>query len=200
MRPVRGTPGERYLRETRRINTEGIADVLERADAIGWHPSVYFHGPGHELHRQRLGCIISVMTDPLTAKPTGAISRTYLNEGRKIGKAKTLGFPTGIIRLSEDANVLGGLFIAEGLETALTAMALGLRPIWATGSTGEMARFPILPGIEALTIVADHDAKGGGEKAARAVEAAWRGIGREVRIFRSEQIGDLNDAISETAK
>jgi hypothetical protein len=30
MRPLRGTPGERYLRDARQINTDTIADVLER--------------------------------------------------------------------------------------------------------------------------------------------------------------------------
>jgi hypothetical protein len=43
MRSVRDTHGERYLRETRRIDTEAIDDVLERIDALGWHPAVYFH-------------------------------------------------------------------------------------------------------------------------------------------------------------
>jgi hypothetical protein len=195
MRPVRGTPGEAYLRETRRVETDAIADVLERMDAIGWHPRVYFNQPGHPVHGQRLGCIIGVMTAPVTAGRTGAISRTYISEGHKVAKAKTLGGPSGIIRLSLDEDVLEGLHLAEGLETALTAMALGLRPIWATGSSGKMARFPLLNGIGTLTILADHDPKGAGEKAARAIEATWRSAGREVRIFRSDQLGDLNDAI-----
>lgn len=197
MRPIRGTPGERYLREERRIDTDAIADVLERTDAIGWHPAVYFHNEEHPLHGKRLGAIISVMTEAVTGQPTGAIARTYLSEGRKVDKAKTLGSPTGIVRLSEDADVLEGLFLAEGLETALTAMALRLRPTWATGGTAEMARFPVLPGIEALTIVSDHDPSGAGERAARAVEAAWRNAGCEVRIFRSDEIGDLNDVLKE---
>lgn len=196
MRPVRGTPGESYLREVRHIDTSAVADVLERTDAIGWHPAVYFNEPDHPMHGRRLGCIVGVMTDVKTAQPSGAISRTYLSpDGTKVGKAKTLGAPTGIARLSPDDEVLGGLFLAEGFETALTAMALGLRPTWATGGTAEMARFPVPPGIECLTIIADHDPRGGGEKAARAVEATWRKAGREVRIFRSEQIGDLNDTI-----
>jgi hypothetical protein len=100
--PLRGTPGERYLAETRRIDTAATADILERADAIGWHRSVLFREAGRALDGKRLGCIVGVMTDPVTAKPTGAISRTYIHEGRKIGKAKTLGSPVGIVRLSPD--------------------------------------------------------------------------------------------------
>jgi hypothetical protein len=197
LRPILGSPGETYFRDVRRIDTEAIADVLERIDAIGWHPAVYFNEPGHALHGRKLGCIVGVMTDPVTAKPTGAISRTYIHEGRKLGKAKTLGSPAGIIRLSEDADVLEGLHIAEGLETALAGMSIGLRPMWATGSTALMTKFPVLPGIEALTIIADHDANGAGERAAGEVASRWREAGKETRIIVREGIGDINDALAE---
>jgi hypothetical protein len=194
--PIRETNGEGYLREYRRIDTAAIADVLDRTDAIGWHGSVYFNQPDHPLHGQRLGCIVGIMTDAVTAQPTGAISRTYLDsDGRKVAKAKTLGSPAGIVRLSRDEDVLEGLHLAEGLETALAAMSIGLRPIWSTGSTALMATFPVLSGIECLTLIADHDESGAGEKAARSAESRWRQARREVRILRTDQIGDLNDAI-----
>jgi putative DNA primase/helicase len=196
MRPVRGTPGERYLREIRRIDTDEAADVLERVDAIGWRPQAYFHEPDHPLHGQRLGCIVGVMTDPVTGRPTGAISRTYIDENlRKIGKAKTLGSPAGIVRLSRDEDVLQGLYLAEGLETALSAMAKGLRPVWSTGSTALMKTFPVLDGIDCLTVIADHDATGAGENAAREVETRWRRAGREAYVFMPASRGDFNDLL-----
>ncbi len=192
MRPVRGTPGERYVCDSRRIDTDTIADVLERTDAIGWHPRVYFNQPGHPLHGQRLGCIVAVMTDPVTAKPTGAISRTYLDDNlRKIGKARSLGTGGGVVRLSRDEDVLEGIHVGEGLETALSAMALGLRPTWALGSKGEIAKFPVLPGVEALTILAEPDA--GAE--VEACASRWHAAGREVLINRPMIGKDLNDAI-----
>jgi hypothetical protein len=196
LRPILGSPGETYFRDVRRIDTEAIADVLERIDAIGWHPAVYFNEPGHALHGRKLGAIISVMTDMITAEPTGAISRTYIHEGRKLGKAKTLGSPAGIIRLSEDADVLEGLHIAEGLETALAGMSIGLRPMWAAGSIALMAKFPVLLGVEALTVIVDHDANAAGERAARELEARWLDAAREVRLLRSDDYGDLNDIIA----
>jgi hypothetical protein len=85
--PLRRTPGERYLAETRKIETTAIADILDRTDAIGWHESVLFREGGHALDGKRLGCIVGVMSDPATATPTGAISRTYVHEKWKIGKA-----------------------------------------------------------------------------------------------------------------
>jgi hypothetical protein len=199
LRPILGSPGEAYLRgDDRCIDTKAIADLLARTDAIGWHPAVYFNEPGHPLHKKRIGAIIGIFTNPITTKPTGAISRTYLSpDGKKIGKAKTLGTGGGIIRISADEDVEEGLHLAEGLESAFTAVALGLRPIWACGSSATLAKFPVLPGIECLTIFADHDVSGAGERDARKTEARWLEAGREAFIWRRESVGDLNDALRE---
>jgi hypothetical protein len=196
--PLRGTPGELYLRQLRKIDTGPIEDVLRRTDAIAWNSAVYYNNEGHALHAQRLGCIIGVMSDAMTGKPTGAISRTYLaSDLTKVGKAKTLGSPLGVVRLSRDQDVLEGLFLAEGLETTIAAMSIGLRPIWSTGSASSMAKFPVLSGVEALTVVVDHDLDGRGERAAREVEARWRGQKREVNLLRRAVRGDFNDALAE---
>lgn len=198
--PVRGSPGETYLRTERGIDTDALADVLERVDAIGWHPHVTFNEPGHALHGRKLGCIVGVMTDPVTAEPTGAVSRTYLHQGRKVGKARTLSSPAGLVRLSRDEDVLEGLHLAEGLETALDAMAKGFRPIWSTGSKALMAKFPLLAGIECLTLFADHDPNGAGLRAAREAEARWLEAGRETHVYQREITGDFNDAFREAKR
>jgi hypothetical protein len=194
------SPGETYLRDVRKIDVGEIRDVLSRTDAIGWHPSVLFLEEGHPLNGKRLGAIIAVMTDVITAAPTGAIARTYIHEGHKVGKAKTLGKPAGIIRLSEDADVLEGLHLAEGLESALSAMSKGFRPMWATGSTALMRSFPLLGGIEAISVVADNDANGAGERAAAEVASRWREAGRETHVYLREVLGDFNDVLLETAR
>ena len=197
MVPGRATPGERYLAEIRQIDVDAIADVLERTNPVGWHPSVLFREEGHALDGRRLGCIVGVMTDAVTAKPTGAISRTYLGpDGRKVGKAKTLGSPAGIVRLSPDEDVEGGLHLCEGLETGLCAMSLGFRPLWATGSTSLMRVFPVLGGVECLTTLADRDGNGAGEEAATESARRWRAAGREAPVKRLNQgLGDINDAV-----
>ena len=198
--PVRGSPGELHLREARAIDTDSIADILERIDAIGWHRSVLFREQGHPLDGKALGCIVGVMTDPITAKPTGAITRRCIHEGRKIGKAKTLGSPVGIVRLSADEDVVLGVHLAEGLETALAAMAKGFRPVWSTGSAGVMAAFRFLVGVEALTLFADNDASGTGLRAANETAARWRAAGRETHVYLRKVLGDFNDALLEAAR
>jgi Toprim domain len=194
--PVRRSPGERYLAEERKIDTDAIRDVLERTDALGWHPSLYFNEPGHPLHGQKLGAIIGVMTDPITALPTGAISRTYLDrEGRKVLKAKTLGSPPGLIRLSEYADVLSGLHLAEGLENGLTAMARGFRPLWVTAGKGLLRTFPLLADVQRLTVFADNDPNGDGVRAANEVTSRWLQAGRKAYVIVRDGIGDINDAL-----
>ena len=184
------------MRDVRKIDIVEIRDVLERTDAIGWHPAIYFNELGHPLHNQRLGCIVGVMTDPVTAETSGAISRTYLaSDGTKVCRAKTLGRPLGIIRLSAHDEVLEGLHLGEGLETSLTGLSWGFRPMWSTGSSGVMAAFPVLSGIEALSVFVDHDVNDAGEKAAREVEARWQAAGKEVKLHQRDAPGDLNDAV-----
>jgi Toprim domain/CHC2 zinc finger len=194
--PLIGTPGDVYLRDVRKIDVVAIEDVLSRTDAIGWHPAVHFNQPDHPMHGQRFGCIVAILTDPVTAEPTGAISRTYVGPDlTKIGKPKTLGAPIGIVRLSRDDEVLAGLLLAEGLETVLAGMSIGLRPMWSTGSTALIRSFPVLIDIEAINVVVDNDLRGAGERAARELEARWRAADREVNLFRSDAPSDLNDAL-----
>jgi hypothetical protein len=183
------------------MDTDPIADVLERTDAVGWHPRVYFHQPDHPLHGRRLGCIIGIMTDPLTGQPTGAISRTYLDDDlHKVRTAKTWGRPLGIVRLSHDQDVLHGLHLAEGIETALAAAVIGARPIWSAGSDVLMAAFPVLSGIGCLTLFADNDESGAGLRAARKAEARWLSADREVHVKIWNRLGDFNDALREAGR
>jgi putative DNA primase/helicase len=91
------------------------------------------------------------------------------------------------------AVVLGGLRIGEGIETALAARQLGLRPTWALGSAGAVAAFPVLNGIEALTLLREHDAANA--RAADAVTARWQSAGREVFDAWPKKGKDVNDAL-----
>ena len=197
--PVRRSPGGLYFREARAIDTESIADILERTDAIGWHPSVLFREEGHPLDGERLGCIVGVMTDRVTARPTGAISRTYLHGGLKLGKAKTLGSPVGIVRLSADEDVLGGLHIAEGLETrsapcrsALDHVGDGRRVSWRSSrSSPASRRSPSSPTTMRAAQAYERRTR------SRPVGAPPAG---ETHVYLREVLGDFNDALLETGR
>ena len=63
-----------------------------------------------------------------------------------------------------------------------------------------MAKSPVVSGIEALTIIADHDANGAGERAAAEVASRWREAGRETHVYLREVLGDFNDVLLETAR
>jgi hypothetical protein len=192
MVPLAGTPGETYLRDVRKIDMSAISDVLGCTSSIGWQQECFFREKNHRLDRRNLGAIIAIMTDAVTGEPTGGISRTYIHEGQKVGKAKGLG-PAGIVRLSPDEDVTNGLHLAEGLETALDMMARGLRPMWSCGSTSIIAKMPVVSGIECLTILADHDENGAGERAAHELEQRWREARREVLVVAPAAPGDFND-------
>jgi hypothetical protein len=190
MVPILGTPGELYLREVRKIDTAALAEVLSSTAAIGWDPESFFREAGHHLDRRNLGAIIAIMTDAVTGKPTGGISRTFLHEGQKVGKAKGLG-PAGVVRLTPDEDVTNGLHIGEGLETCLAAMSIGLRPAWSLGSKGAIGKFPVLSGIECLTIFAEPDA----EAEAQECAARWHEEGRAVLFTRAFGAKDINDVV-----
>jgi hypothetical protein len=86
-----------------------------------------------------------------------------------------------------------GLIIGEGVETCVAAKQLGFSPIWALGSVGAIETFPVLGGIECLTILAE-----AGEPSRKAVQKCferWRAAGREVEVLKSTIGGDINDAI-----
>jgi hypothetical protein len=199
LQPIAGTPGETYLRDVRKIDVSHLAirRVLEDVETLGWCERICFKQEGHELHGQRLGAIIGILTDPVAGERTGGITRTYLYQGRKVDKAKSLGGVErlGIIRLSPDDEVLGGLHLCEGLESALSGMQMKYCPMWAAGSTTQLAKFPVLASVECLTILADNDENEASVDAASITYWRWKDAGRTVRIRQPKERGDLNDVI-----
>jgi putative DNA primase/helicase len=183
--PLAGTPADRYLIETRNLVLP--QDISPRV--LRFHPACPF-GEG-----VRHPCLLALYRDIVTDAPR-AIMRTALTpDARKFGR-KALGPVHGTaIKLSDDADVTMGLVIGEGLETTLAAMVFGLAPAWALGSAGGIAKFPVLSGIEALTILAETDDGGANERAIEECCNRWTAAGREVVGVTSMIGGDANDAL-----
>jgi hypothetical protein len=140
--------------------------------------------------------MVALLRDIRTSEPCG-IHRTFLNaDGTKIEK-KMLGRANGAaIKLSPDEDVIHGLHIGEGIESTLSFMMAGYAPAWALGSAGSITTFPVLPGIEALTIFTENDRAG--DSAANACADRWLEADREV-TFATPQHGDGNDILKEVA-
>ena len=200
--PIGDTPAAAFL------NWRG---VLEPAVELGeetlrFHPHCPF-GEG-----TRHPCMLALMRDISSNEPRAvqrtaltqalmqAISQTTFAEFKKAGgkvSRMTLGPLTGTaIKLSCDEDVTLGLAIGEGTETVLAAMRLGFRPAWALGGTSGVKNFPILSGIESLTILVDNDASGAGQRAAQECSKRWIDAGREVfRAVPNHSGDDFNDVL-----
>ncbi len=183
--PIVGTLAEGYLRETRRLTLP--PHVAPRV--LRFHPRCPF-GEG-----ARQPCLLALYRDVVTDQPR-AIMRTALTpDGRKIDR-KALGNIAGAaIKLSDDADVSTGLTIGEGLETVLAGLMQGFAPAWALGSVGGIAKFLVLAGIEALTILAETNDGGASERAVTECAGRWLAAGREVYRATSLIGGDMNDAL-----
>jgi putative DNA primase/helicase len=143
--------------------------------------------------------MLALMTDPATAQPVG-VHVTYLapdGRGKAAGNSpKVFLGGVGVVRLVPDAEVTMGLGLAEGIETSLSVMQrAGWRPVWTATSAGGIARFPVLPGIEALTIFADADDRGAGIEAADKCARRWRDDDREATIIAAPSHTDWDDAL-----
>jgi hypothetical protein len=129
----------------------------------------------------------SIASDEITA-----IQRTRLSpDGRKLDR-RMLGIAVAAaIKLDPDDAVTHGLHIGEGAETCMSARHLGLRPAWALGSKGQIAKFPVVGGVGALTILAEPDA----EAQVQQCGQRWHDAEREVLINRAIGGKDLNDVL-----
>ena len=136
-----GTLGERYFKDHRSLDIRELGGLTH---CLRWHEPKRF--------------VVALMTDSVTNEPIG-VHRTFLDgHGQKIER-KMLG-RQGVVRLSADATVTNGLGLAEGVEDGIAVLLSGWAPVWAATSAGAIERFPILSGIETLTIFSDADVTG----------------------------------------
>ena len=194
--------GQELFAAARRVTPDCVAGryllgrrcALPEPHAVRWVPSLRY---GRDAAFPALLALVTDIHDPerplslhrtwLAPNGSGKAPvdrpRLLLRGHRKAG---------GVIRLSPDDAVTAGLGIAEGLETALTALAAGWGPVWAAIDAGNLGNFPVIPGVESLTAFADHDAAG--RAAADKVAKSWTAAGREARIVLPPRPGDdLND-------
>ena len=158
-----------------------------------WHPALR-----HWPTRLAFPALVSLVTNVVSGE-LQTLHLTFLElDGMgkaPVDKPKLLmpGHPKkgGCVRLCEDAEVTYGLAIAEGIETAL-AVARAFPHVWACLDKGNLADFPVLAGIDCLTVAVDHDKAG--LEAWERVSTKWLAAGREVRRILAPKPGDdFND-------
>jgi hypothetical protein len=111
--------------------------------------------------------------------PDGVWRRT---ERRMLGRAAG-----GAVRLAPAAETL---LVGEGIETTLAAMIASGLPGWAALSAGGIEALILPPSVSEVVVVADHDASGTGERAARKAALRWRAEGRRVCVYMPPQVGE----------
>ena len=128
--------------------------------------------------------MVALFRDVVTNDPKAIHRIALATDGVSIEK-RMLG-PVGgaAVKIDADENVEYGLTIAEGIETALAARMKGYCPCWALGHAGAIRNFPVLDGIESLTIMVDNDpadqrGRRAGDEAATECWHRWNAAGRE---------------------
>jgi hypothetical protein len=182
--PIGNTVAELYLWQRHIRLPLGMSGRVLR-----YHPACPF---GPEITHP---CLLSLFRNIRTDMPQ-AVMRTALGPGGARIDRKAFG-PIGdaAIKLTADEDVTYGLTIGEGLETTLRAMLdHWYAPAWALGSAQAIAKFPVLAGIECLTILVDNDESGTGRIVASECTERWRRAGQNVRHIMPDEIGqDMAD-------
>jgi len=150
----------------------------------------------HRERRAHLSAMIAAVRN--VEGEVVAVHRTWLYRDpdgtwRRLDRASLA--PTGgaAVRLAPAAETL---LIGEGVETCLAAMQATSQPAWAALSTSGMTALVLPPIVRQVIILADHDANGAGERAARSAAVRWAAEGRRVRIaLPPEPETDFNDVL-----
>jgi hypothetical protein len=184
--PIGGTVAERYLIETRRL----LLSPHVSPRVLRFHLACPLGKSAH--HR----CLLALYRAVAGDAPRAILRTALTPDARKIDR-KALGAVGGAaIKLSDDDDVNMGLAIGEGPETTLAGMMKGFVPTWALGSAGAIAKFPVLSGIVALTVVAETDDGGANERAIQECFARWNAANRETYAATSLIGGDPSDAVT----
>ena len=195
-------------------------DWSDRAEAI-WRRTLPLRGTVGQSYLEHRGCMLppkdshlrflpasdkyppslcAAVSDVRTGRPISLHFTRLAADGR--GKAGTQQDKLllaghrkkgGVVRLWPDEAVTYGLALAEGIETALVSARI-FSPVWSTVDSGNMAEFPVVPGIDCLAVYADHDQAG--LRAAVRCASRWQTAGREVAVYRSQLLGeDIADVL-----
>ncbi|NQU72040.1 MAG: toprim domain-containing protein [Rhodospirillales bacterium] len=180
---VEGTLAERYLRAR--------AIFPPYPKSLRFHPRLrYFDGTDNAS--LILPGLVAAIQEP--ERRIVAVHRIFIDprgdRKAQVGKPKkTLGrFRDGAVRLASATNVLG---LAEGVEDALSAMALAGIPCWAAAGAGRLHSIKLPDNVHDVHVFGDNDEAG--RQAAGRAARAHTALGRRVVLrFPPDGIKDWN--------
>lgn len=187
---ARGTKVEHYL-DSRAVELPELHHAV-----IRFHPALRHPSGG------TWPAMVAAITCAHTAELIG-VHRTFLDRERHAKAAiwpdkMVLGSKRGgVIRLVADEDVTRRLAVAEGIETALSAISAGW-PCWSAIDAGNMASLPAWPGTD-LAIFADNDKAG--IAGANALARRWlEASGSATILLAPEEGEDWNDVAQQLAR
>ena len=192
-KPIVGTLAAQYLIERRRIDVTALPGNVD--EVLRFHPNCPF-GPG-----TRHPCLLALLRDVTTDEASGIHRIALAPNAAKIDR-RMLG-RGGAVKLWPAG---AQLIVGEGIETVLAAATrishrgAPLRPAWSTVSSGALGKLPVVPGVERLLILVDHDLNGQGQAAAARCAERWSRAGCSVTQLKPKKPGsDFNDLVMEPA-
>jgi hypothetical protein len=185
------TPAETYFRDVR-----GLCLPEELAGrVVRYHPRLRLDGAEthgiliafRDIHSNELVCVQRIFLD---------------GSNRKIERRFTAPSTGAVAKLTPHTEVTYGLTIGEGFESTLAGYLAGFRPTWCAGSANAIGTFPILGGVETITLLGERKANGDpdpkSDKAVRACADRYIAAGREARAILPKR-GDMADLMREIA-
>lgn len=177
-----GTLAERYLR--------GRAITGRLPDSLGFSPGLR-HAPTGLVFPVLLGAVQSG-----THRVTG-IQRIFLDPptaGKALVTPNKMTFGIlgdGAVRLGRAGRTLG---IAEGIETALSAMQIYSLPVWAVLGAGRLGTLALPDAVEQVMIFADRGDVG--EREAERAAESYEAAGRRAQVMLPDAgFKDFNDVL-----
>jgi len=185
-RKIEGTIAEKYLRG------RGITCAL--SGDLKFHPECW-----NSETKTRMPAMLALFRDIANNLPCG-IHRTFLardGSGKARVNATKLSYGRAkgaAIKLTPDDEITYGLGLTEGIETGLSLISANYRGIWVAGSAGAIRGFPVIGGVETISVFADNDLGETGINSARVCGNRWKHSGRESRVIYPRSAGsDWND-------
>jgi hypothetical protein len=142
------------------------------------------------------------MRDPVTAVPVGIHRIGLAVENGAVVKFDRMALGRMGAVMFWPLNGSEQLVVGEGIETVLAAATritfknAPLTPAWSAIARNGLGAFPVLPCVERLILLADHDENGEGQKAVAHCRQVWTAAGRTVVALVPKQTGwDFNDVV-----